>query len=286
MLITKTTRVIYRNEVGGEIEFSPFSSYFLETFEEELKNSITTNKTNLIHGENFISNTLESRYISIAGIIDKNATTKALIRNLIRVVNPTLKGKLIYRNENETKEIEVIPEEIPDPQANGGLIRYEISLVANNPFWKNTENVENIALWTPKLHFPLIIPKRKGFVFGVKKSAFEKLIENEGDVESGFRVVFKARSGTVKNPKLLNKLTGEFIRLNYSMEKGDSIEVISYPEKKKVTVNTIINGFRFLDIESVFFTLDVGRNILQYDADVNKTNLDVILYYTPRFLGV
>lgn len=286
MLITKSTRLIYRNEVGGEIEFSPFSAYFPEHIEEDTKNNITTNKTNLIHGENFISNTLESRYISIAGIIDKNATTKALIRNLIRVVNPTLKGKLIYQNENETKEIEVIPEEIPDTQENDGLIRYDISLMACNPFWKNTESIENIALWTPKLHFPLVIPKNQGMVFGVKKSAFEKLIENEGDVESGFRVVFKARNGTVNNPQLLNKLTGEFIRINYAMEKGDSIEVICYPEKKKVTVNSIINGFRFLDIESTFFTLDVGRNILQYNADVNKTNLDVILYYTPRFLGV
>ena len=286
MLITKDTKLTYRNEVGGEIEFSPFSAYFLEQMEEETKNNIITNKTNLIHGENYIANTLESRFISLAGIIEKNKTSQALIRNLVRVVNPTLMGTLIYQNENEQKEIEVIPEGIPTAPPNGGLIRFEVSLKACNPFWKNSENVENIALWTPKFHFPLTIPKNKGIVFGVKKSAFEKVIENEGDVESGFRVIFKARSGTVENPKLLNKLTGEFIRINYSMEKGDSIEVICYPEQKKVTVNSILNGFRFLDIESTFFTLDVGRNILQYDADINKTNLDVVLYYTPRFLGV
>ncbi|WP_352399383.1 phage tail domain-containing protein [Anaerotignum sp.] len=286
MLITKSTKIIYRNEVGGEIEFSPFSAYFVENIEEETKNNITTNKTNLIHGENYISNTLESRYISLSGLIDKNSTTKALIRNLTKVVNPTLKGKLIYQNENEVKEIEVIPEQIPDINANGGLIRYEVSLMACNPFWKNTEKTEYLALFMPMLTFPLVIEQEEGMVFSLKDSVLETEFNNQGDVESGVRVLFKARGGTVQNPKIMNDLTGEFIKLNYSMEKGDSIEVISYPEKKKVTVNSTINGFRYLDIESNFFNLLVGKNKLSYIADENTINLDVIVYYTPRFLGV
>jgi len=272
--------------VGGEIEFSPFSAYFVENIEEETKNNITTNKTNLIHGENYISNTLESRYISLSGLIDKNSTTKALIRNLTKVVNPTLKGKLIYQNENEVKEIEVIPEQIPDINANGGLIRYEVSLMACNPFWKNTEKTEYLALFMPMLTFPLVIEQEEGMVFSLKDSVLETEFNNQGDVESGVRVLFKARGGTVQNPKIMNDLTGEFIKLNYSMEKGDSIEVISYPEKKKVTVNSTINGFRYLDIESNFFNLLVGKNKLSYIADENTINLDVIVYYTPRFLGV
>lgn len=286
MLITKSTSITYENEIGGRIEFSPFSAYFPESIEEETKNNILINKTNNIHGENYVSSSLESRYITISGLVDKNSTTKALAQNLIKIINPTLKGKLIYQNEDERKEIDVKVEEIPAVTEDKGLYRFDVSLMACNPFWKNVEKVENIAIWTPKFHFPLVIPKNRGIVFGVKKSAFEKLIENEGDVESGFRVVFKARSGTVKNPNLFNKLTGEYIKINYNMEKGDSIEVVSYPEKKMVTVNSMENGFRYLDIESTFFSLEVGRNILKYGAGENMTNLDVILYYTPRFLGV
>lgn len=286
MLVTKNTRVIYRNEVGGEIEFSPFSVYYLERFEEETKNEIITNKTNSIHGENFISNSLESRYITINGIIDKNSVTVALTNKLIKTINPTIKGKLIWKNENETKEIEVIPEQIPDINANGGLIRYEVSLMACNPFWKNTEKTEYLALFMPMLTFPLIIDEEEGMIFSLKDSVLETEFNNQGDVESGVRVVFKARGGTVQNPKIMNDLTGEFIKLNYSMEKGDSIEIISYPEKKKVTVNGITNGFRYLDIESNFFNLLVGKNKLSYIADENTINLDVIVYYTPRFLGV
>lgn len=286
MLITRSTRVIYRNEVGGEIEFSPFSAYFLERLEEETKNNIITNKTNSIHGENVISSSLESRYITLSGIIEKNSATINVSNYLIKTINPTIKGKLIWRNENETKEIEVVPEEIPIVEENGGLIRFSINLVANNPFWKNAEKIEYLALFKPMLTFPLIIDKDEGMIFSIKDSVLETEFNNQGDVESGVRVIFKARGGTVQNPKITNDLTGEFIKLNYAMEKGDSIEVISYPEKKKVTVNGIENGFRYLDIDSNFFNLLVGKNKLSYIADENTINLDVVVYYTPRYLGV
>lgn len=286
LLITRSTRVIYRNEVGGEIEFSPFSAYFLEHFEEETKNDIITNKTNSIHGENVISSSLESRYITLSGIIEKNSATINVSNYLIKTINPTIKGKLIWRNENETKEIEVVPEEIPTVEQNGGLIRFSINLVANNPFWKNAEKIEYLALFKPMLTFPLIIDKDEGMIFSIKDSVLETEFNNQGDVESGVRVIFKARGGTVQNPKITNDLTGEFIKLNYAMEKGDSIEVISYPEKKKVTVNGIENGFRYLDIDSNFFNLLVGKNKLSYIADENTINLDVVVYYTPRYLGV
>ena len=68
--------------------------------------------------------------------------------------------------------------------------------------------------------------------FGTKKPASETEVENIGDVESGFRVVFKAR-GTVTNPKIFNKITGEYIKINYIMAKGDSIEVVNYPRVEK-----------------------------------------------------
>lgn len=283
MLVSKGTKVIYENENGGRIEFSPFSVYFLESFEEETKNQIYTNKTNLIHGETFVSNTLESRFITISTFIEKNKNAKEISSMLTKVMNPTLKGKLLYYNESEEKEISCIVESIPFFQNVNGILRCEIGLVAHNPFWKQKEKVEQLALFTPKLAFPL---QFNGVIFGLKKSSLEVEVENIGDVNSGFRAVFKAKNGTVKNPKIYNKLTGDFIKINYQMAKGDSIEVLNYPEEKRITINSIENGFKHLDIESDFFQLLVGKNIIGYLADENTINLDVIMYYTPRYLGV
>ena len=70
------------------------------------------------------------------------------------------------------------------------------------------------------------------------------------------------------------------------MSKGDVIEIINYPEQKKITVNGTENGFKYLDIDSTFFNLEIGKNIIGYIAEENTINLEVIMYYTPRYLGV
>ena len=44
--------------------------------------------------------------------------------------------------------------------------------------------------------------------------------------------------------------------------------------------------FVHIDRKSEPFQLEVGDNYLEYDADENYTNLDVNLFYTPKYLGV
>ena len=36
--------------------------------------------------------------------------------------------------------------------------------------------------------------------------------------------------------------------------------------------------------ETEFFNLDVGQNIVEYNAERNVTNLDVIVTYRPQYL--
>ncbi len=285
MLVTANTKLIYINSIDEEIEFAVSSPFFPESVVEDVKNGINTIKTNATHGESFVSSKLESRYITISGFIERSTSTLSLKDRLIKTINPTLKGKLIHISENDRKEIEVIAEEIPTIKSDKGLIRFTVSLQACNPFWQNAEKAEQLALLTAKLHFPLFIPKEKGVVFGLKKSLLESDVNNIGDVESGFRVLFKA-TGSLQNPQIYNKLTGEFIKINYSMEKDDVIEVINYPEYKKVTINGNVNGFKYIDLNTTFFNLEIGKNIIGYKADENIINLNVSMYYTPRFLGV
>ena len=46
------------------------------------------------------------------------------------------------------------------------------------------------------------------------------------------------------------------------------------------------NYYQRIDRRSEPFKLEVGDNYLEYDADGNYTNLDVNLFYTPKYLGV
>ena len=286
MLVTRNTKLTYINSRGKQMELSPFSLFFLQKCEEELENEITAEKQSANHGETYVGSSLGSGRIELDGFVDSKTNIEEIRREIIKVFNPTLDGKLIYTNSimGKDKVIEVKVESVPTVIWDKQLMRFSIDLIAHNPFWKEQEKTEYIALLTKKLTFPLVVYNK--MVFGIRKSTLETQVENIGDVESGFRVVFKARSGTVVNPKLFNKVTGEYIKINYTMEKGDMIEVINYPELKKITVNHSVNGFKCLDIDSTFFNLDVGKNLIGYLADENTINLDVIMYYTPRYLGV
>lgn len=276
----------YINENGLSLELSPFSMYWLEKCEEELPNEITAEKQSANHGETFISNSLGARRITLKGSIDTLTNLDAHCRNIQKVFNPTLKGTLVYSSSSNTdKEIVCHVEETPIPFWSGKKLLFEVELIAHTPFWKDREKTEYIALLQKALKFPLVIPTSKMY-FGVRKSILETEVQNIGDVESGFRAIFKARSGSVTNPKIFNKITGEYIEIDYAMQKGDIIEVINYPELKKITINGIENGFRYLHIDSTFFNLLVGKNLIGYIAQENTINLDVVVYYTPRFLGV
>lgn len=52
-----------------------------------------------------------------------------------------------------------------------------------------------------------------------------------------------------------------------------------------ITLNGV-NCYQRIDRQSEPFQLAVGDNYLEYDADGNYTNLDVNLFYTPKYLGV
>lgn len=277
-----TERLIYQNSNGEKIEISWFSPYTPLDYTEELANEITTTKNNYQNGYNYVSDSLESREITIDGFyqLQKN---NFLERNLKRVFNPTLPGKLIFYNGTEEKYINVKLESLPSLDNDKGIGKFSINLVAHDPFWRTKERTEYIALLKPLLSFPLVINQNTGMMFGIKESALETEIQNIGDVASGFIVVFKAK-GEVVNPSVVNGYTGEKIKLNVTMQKGDVIEVVNEPTKKLIYLNGV-KRFNILDrLNTNFFTLAVGKNLLGYQSDTNVVNLDVMLYYSPLYM--
>lgn len=274
-------KLIYRNELNQEIEFSAFSSYVLTNIQESTKNELITTKQSSRDGEIYASSSLGVRDIKIKASIIKGTNSTELAQRLVRVFNPKLKVKLHYSNQQTDKEIAVYLDELPTIRPNKGTIDITIDMVSLDPYWMNKPKTEFLALLSPKFHFPLVIPKSEGIVFGLRKSILETPITNIGDVATGFRVVFKAK-GQVKNPHVENKLTGEKIKALVTMEKGDVVEIINTPQRKMILLNGK-KAFKHLDRSNAdFFNLEVGRNLIGYNADLNAVNLDVILYYSPQ----
>nr|WP_317357826.1 phage tail domain-containing protein [uncultured Tyzzerella sp.] len=272
--------ILYINERGESLELGFYTNYIVTNFEEELSNNIITNKNANQDGETYINGILEKRDIVIDGIFKYSDN---LERKLKRVFNPKLSGKLIYKKINYERHINVNVISMPEIKNSLGNAKFSIEFIACFPFWQDKEKVEYLAILTPKFKFPLAIPKNKGVVFGVKRAILETEIENIGDVDCGFRVVFKAKN-MVKNPFIKNNITDEIIKISNTMEKGDIIEVINMPNRKMVFKNGE-KAFKILDrLNTNFFDLKVGKNIVSYSADENISNLDVIVYYSPLYI--
>ena len=102
---------------------------------------------------------------------------------------------------------------------------------------------------------------------------------------TGLIIKFVATRGPVKNPKITKVGTADFMRVKVDMSKGDVL-VIDTSERHQVIELNGVNCYQKLDRKSNPFLFDFGYNYLSYDTDENYVNLDVNLYYTPKYLGV
>ena len=116
----------------------------------------------------------------------------------------------------------------------------------------------------------------------------EKTVLNDGDVETGMVIVFRAR-GSVTNPVIYNLETNELFKVNITMSEGDEIQINTIKKQKAVVlisngVTTSIIGS--LTSNSTWLQLMPGDNTFTVTADVNPQNLDAYCTVTNQYEGV
>lgn len=284
----KILNTVNQNEVHFDNE-----SYFINSKDfGSIQGIHHTSKGLNQNGEYYTGSNLETRDISISGYIIASSKAEMDIkkRKLIRCINPLETLNVIY----DEYKLEGVPSSTvkfsTDSKNNNNFIcAFIIDVFCPNPFFiPLTESKTEIALWKGSFHFPLIIPNSTGVIMGFKEPNLIVNIINNGDIKTGMRIEFKA-IGSLSNPSLFNVNTREYIKINKSMVAGEVIEVTTNYGRKKVT--NLLNGIstnilHFLDLNSTFLQLDVGDNLFRYDADTNPSNLEVNIYYNPRYLGV
>ena len=276
-------KLIYRNELGAEVEFSASSNFILNSINENVKNKLLSVSNSHQDGERYISSNLDIRDVRLKVTVLKRIGASALIDYLQRVLNPKLKGELFYIDDNKTRKLDVVLAEIPYPNEHMGYYDIEIDLTASNPYWQGIEIVEALALTTPTFAFVHKLGENR-VIFGEKTDVTQCEINNVGDIETGFRIEFRCK-GNCSNVEVFDVITNKKIRVVGNFLKGDIIEIINEPYKKYISVNKG-RAFDKLDIySSSFFLLSTGKNVIGYKSDANTLNLEVLLYYTPLYLG-
>lgn len=237
--------------------------------------------------------TLESRDIAITGWVVADTPEQMKIRKkfLNNFINPLQELELVY-NEYTIKGIPdtTVKYATDYKENNEVLCKFVVDLFCPDPlFFSSQAKQAMIADWLPKFKFPLIIPKDKGIIIGLRSPSVIITINNEGTIDTGMTITFHAR-GTVVNPYLVNINTQKQIKFDHTMEPDETLIVTTQINQKsvqKVTSGTTINVFNYLDFENnEFIQLTPGENYLRYGASDGIDNLEIRIEYRPQYQEV
>lgn len=281
-------RIVITNKDGESITLGNQAPYFLEIFDGvgNVPVTIESQKAPKQDGSTYIDNTIENRAISIEGmIITRNNPNEVLEyrRKMQRVLNPKLgEVTVTYYYGEQVKEIKAIVESTPIfPSSKGGkglyYQKYLIQLLCHQPFWLDTYyESREMSYLMGGLNFRLFLPT------SFSNRGFKRKAINEGDVSTPVEIEFK---GPATNPTVTNESTGEFIKVNRELGEDDILTVSTAFGEKYVRINGE-NAFHYIDLDSVFWQLDPGENILSYQSNNDSIKTRVIVKWKNRYIGL
>ena len=279
----RSTEILrYTNANGERVEFSFNSTLIPTSFTDSLDINFYTTKNALEDGESLEGNDFEPRSLVIKAVFQGTSTAGELERRIKKVFNPKLSGVLEHTDGNETKEIAVNVESVPEISFNKALGNVTVKLIAFSSYWCKAKVTEQLAYLTPTFVFPQSFAGP--VTFGRKITQLINEIQNIGDAECGYMINIKAATGSVSNPFIRNNKTGETIKFNLEMAQNDVVTV-DYMSPQPIVYKNGVKDFSILNaLESDFFKLAIGANTLEYGASVNVANLTISLSYKPLIL--
>jgi hypothetical protein len=276
--------VIITNQSGESITLGNRAPYFLQTIDGvgEAGVNIESQKAPRQDGSTYIDNTLGNRAITIQGMIvtkDNPTAVKEARRKMQRVLNPKLGEVVITYQGKEIKGIVETTPIFPSGQGNKGIYyqRYLINLLCHQPFWLDTYyESREMSYLMGGLQFKLSLPT------GFSSRGFRRKAINEGDVATPVEIEF---TGPAINPTVTNLTTGELMKVNRLLDANDVLEISTAFGDKYVKINGQ-NAFHYIDLDSTFWQLQPGDNILSYTSNNDSINTKVIVKWKNRYVGL
>ncbi|MCR3758149.1 phage tail family protein [Clostridium felsineum] len=283
-------KIVFTNSKGQSIELSSSTNFMISKLSGtgSPQVSIQTTTAPYQDGTTVEDVFLKEREISIDGYIKGNTQKEIYERRqqLCSIFNPKLKkGQLKYINDNGEKIIDCYPEQAPvlGEQKTKHWHEFIVTLFCANPFWLDTDyKLEEIAVWLGGATFSCKFP-----ISFAKKGDTKKNIINLGDALAPVEITFK---GPATNPCITNLTTGEFVKVNRNLTEDDTLIINTEFGNKRVEIvdknNNRINVFNWIDLNSTFWQLQMGDNIINYSSDNGVEPASVFLKYNNRYVGV
>lgn len=181
---------------------------------------------------------------------------------------------------------------IKENENNQVLCYFTIYLKCFNPLFYSDSTFVSLASVNDLFHFPLIFPQGSGVIFGEIQQRASIEIENNGDVDTPCIIKISAIGG-VRNPRVYNVVTGEFIGFSgVTMSAGDIITINTNKGEENAVMhvqsqNRDISLIGNREKGSKFFQIVRGKMSYAYEVneeDVN--NVEVSIEYRQQYINL
>lgn len=284
--------VTFTNRFGESITFGGPPFYLQEiTGLGDVPANIQRQKVPYEDGSTVIDVLLEDRAIDITFVIandigDYSYGSISQKREQVgRIINPKLgAGTLRYENDYLVREIQVIAEGVPvfpDGKDRAKTLQKGIiNFIAPDPYWRSLLIDEEPA-FKPLFQFPFEGP----FQMGEQRD--RRIINNDGASTVPLFIEF---FGPANRPRIENLTTGEFIQVNKQLFEGEKMVIDTTSGAKRVEFIDVegerTDVMKWLDINSIFFKLQLGENDINYTADDDVQGAVVNISYRKSYNAV
>lgn len=281
--------ITFENKNGDQLLFGAGSPYTITEFSglNPPKATINTNTTALMDGGMFNSAKLQMRSINIAFAVEAPAEENRLA--VYQVIQSKQPLKIYYKSDMLDIFIDGYVEEVDFSYWAMKNI-CTVSVLCPFPYFKGAQEVINeLSSVIPLFHFPFASTVEGELVFGEIDTLTSVEIENEGNVVCGLTFELYAKAA-VKNPKIINYQTAEFLGVNIEMQLGDLITITTGQGNKTITLlrgGVEQNIFNLLDKNSTWLQLDLNGAVFVYEVEEGSvTNLNVTIRHYDLYEGV
>lgn len=155
----------------------------------------------------------------------------------------------------------------------GKLREVVLTFVCENPFFRDVNPSRyDMATWAGGAEFDAELSD--AMEFEIRQMEQIRTITNPSNVIAPLTVTFRA-NGPVKNPRLEDITTGEWMQIDTAMEVGNEIIIrTAMGERAKITMN----GQPANDLWHYggnWLELPIGETVFRYDTEEGLENLDV-----------
>lgn len=246
---------------------------------------IYTNAVAGMDGEKFKSTKLQMRNLVLT--IKINGDVEANRLHLYEYFRTGAWCKIYYSNDSRSVFIEGYVETIENDLFTISQ-EMQVSIVCPDPYLKSLMTIyADISKVFGMFEFPFDI-SAEGIEFAGIEPDREVVVINAGEIETGLLITLTA-SETVQTPIIYNVGTGEFIKLNITMQAGDVILIDTnkgHKTIKKISGAITTNVINSFDSGSSWLQLNTGVNVFTYTATEGAELLKVEMEANLLYEGV